>query len=107
MVYGSVSFIDFINLVYNFYKGLICKFPLQKSQRKKLSEELLTLIKTNHEQQNNHYCNGKCRCKKSVGLLNKTAVTITFDPENENPPEFQKAGWQSILNNFKKYTEEN
>jgi uncharacterized protein YndB with AHSA1/START domain len=34
-----------------------------------------------------------------------TGVTITFDPENENPPEFQKAGWQSILDNFKKYTE--
>lgn len=35
----------------------------------------------------------------------QTVVTITFDPENENPPEFQKAGWQSILDNFKKYTE--
>jgi uncharacterized protein YndB with AHSA1/START domain len=34
-----------------------------------------------------------------------TSVKITFDPETENPVELQKAGWQSILNNFKKYTE--
>ncbi len=32
-------------------------------------------------------------------------ITETFDPENENPLEMQKDGWQSILNNFKKYTE--
>lgn len=36
----------------------------------------------------------------------ETEVIITFDPENENPIELQKAGWQSILNNFKKYVEE-
>lgn len=34
-------------------------------------------------------------------------ITQTFDPEQENPSEMQKAGWQTILNNFKKYTEEN
>lgn len=32
-------------------------------------------------------------------------VTEIFDPENENPIEMQRAGWQSILDNFKKYTE--
>ena len=32
-------------------------------------------------------------------------ITQTFDPEDENTPEFQKAGWQAILDNFKKYTE--
>lgn len=32
-------------------------------------------------------------------------ITETFDPENENSLEMQKAGWQSILNNFKKYVE--
>jgi uncharacterized protein YndB with AHSA1/START domain len=32
-------------------------------------------------------------------------VTQTFDPENENPEEMQRSGWQSILNNFKKYVE--
>ena len=35
----------------------------------------------------------------------ETKVTTTFDPENENPIELQKAGWQAILNNFKKYVE--
>jgi uncharacterized protein YndB with AHSA1/START domain len=34
-----------------------------------------------------------------------TKITQSFDPENENPEDFQKAGWQSILNNFKKYAE--
>lgn len=32
-------------------------------------------------------------------------VQTLFDPENENPIELQQGGWQSILNNFKKYTE--
>lgn len=35
-----------------------------------------------------------------------THIVETFDPESENPPEFQKAGWQAILDNFKKYIEE-
>ncbi|MFM7853532.1 MAG: SRPBCC domain-containing protein [Flammeovirgaceae bacterium] len=36
-----------------------------------------------------------------------TELTITFDPETENPVELQRNGWQAILNNFKKYTETN
>jgi uncharacterized protein YndB with AHSA1/START domain len=32
-------------------------------------------------------------------------VVVTFDLEKENSPDFQKAGWQAILDNFKKYTE--
>ncbi|MBK9040977.1 MAG: SRPBCC family protein [Bdellovibrionales bacterium] len=36
-----------------------------------------------------------------------TKVTTVFDAENQNPVEMQKSGWQSILNNFKKYAEEN
>ena len=36
-----------------------------------------------------------------------TTVTETFDPENENTLELQQAGWQAILNNFKRYTESN
>lgn len=36
-----------------------------------------------------------------------TEVTETFEPENENSIEMQKAGWQAILNSFKKHTEEN
>jgi hypothetical protein len=36
-----------------------------------------------------------------------TKITVVFDPENQNPAEMQKAGWQAILNNFKQYTESN
>jgi uncharacterized protein YndB with AHSA1/START domain len=36
-----------------------------------------------------------------------TKMTITFDPEKENPIEMQKGGWQSILDNFKNYAESN
>jgi uncharacterized protein YndB with AHSA1/START domain len=32
-------------------------------------------------------------------------VKETFDPETENPIEMQRAGWQAILDNFKKYAE--
>jgi uncharacterized protein YndB with AHSA1/START domain len=32
-------------------------------------------------------------------------VIEIFDPENENPLEMQRAGWQAILDNFKSYTE--
>ena len=34
-------------------------------------------------------------------------ITQTFDPEQENSLEMQRDGWQAILNNFKKHTEEN
>lgn len=37
----------------------------------------------------------------------KTKVTTVFDAEMENSEEMQKAGWQAILNNFKKYVEAN
>jgi uncharacterized protein YndB with AHSA1/START domain len=35
----------------------------------------------------------------------QTKVTVVFDAENEHPEEFQKQGWQAILDNYKKYTE--
>ena len=35
----------------------------------------------------------------------KTKVTETFEPEAENPADVQQAGWQAILDNFKKYLE--
>lgn len=35
----------------------------------------------------------------------KTKLVETFDAENTHPVEFQKAGWQAILDNFKKYAE--
>lgn len=34
-----------------------------------------------------------------------THISETFDPESENPVEMQRAGWQSILDNFKSYVE--
>ncbi len=37
----------------------------------------------------------------------QTTVTVTFDPETQNPVEMQQQGWQAILNNFKNYTESN
>lgn len=35
-----------------------------------------------------------------------TKVTVSFDPETENPIEMQHSGWQSILDNYKKYVEQ-
>ena len=36
---------------------------------------------------------------------NQTKVVETFETENINSTELQRAGWQAILDNFKKYTE--
>lgn len=36
-----------------------------------------------------------------------TKIVETFDPENQNPEDMQRAGWQAILENFKKYVENN
>jgi uncharacterized protein YndB with AHSA1/START domain len=38
-------------------------------------------------------------------LGDKTEVAETFEAENIHSIEIQRNGWQSILNNFKKYTE--
>lgn len=35
-----------------------------------------------------------------------TTVTEIFDPETQNPADLQKAGWQAILDNFKRYVEQ-
>ncbi len=35
----------------------------------------------------------------------KTTVTETFEAEQENTLELQQFGWQSIVNNFKRYVE--
>ncbi|HEU0226879.1 MAG TPA: SRPBCC family protein [Arachidicoccus soli] len=37
----------------------------------------------------------------------QTKITETFEAENINSIEQQKLGWQNILDNFKKYTEDN
>jgi uncharacterized protein YndB with AHSA1/START domain len=44
---------------------------------------------------------------KFAGNGNETKVIETFDPENQNPIEMQRGGWQAILDNFKKYSETN
>lgn len=36
---------------------------------------------------------------------NATKVVESFDAEDMNPHDMQRAGWQSILDNFKKYAE--
>lgn len=36
---------------------------------------------------------------------NGVQLTEVFDPENENPVDLQRTGWQLILDNFKTYTE--
>ncbi|WP_420386285.1 SRPBCC family protein [Roseivirga sp.] len=36
---------------------------------------------------------------------NSVLVTTTFDAETQNPIEMQRDGWQAILNNYKKHTE--
>jgi uncharacterized protein YndB with AHSA1/START domain len=38
---------------------------------------------------------------------NSTKIVETFDAETQNPIEMQRGGWQSILDNFKNYTETN
>jgi len=37
----------------------------------------------------------------------KTKVVVNFEAESENPVEMQRGGWQAILDNFKKYAENN
>lgn len=37
----------------------------------------------------------------------ETRVIEAFEAENTNPVEMQQAGWQSILDNFKRYVEAN
>lgn len=37
----------------------------------------------------------------------KCKIKTSFEAENTNPVEMQRDGWQAILDNFKKYTEEN
>lgn len=38
---------------------------------------------------------------------NGVTITETFEPENQNPIDMQRQGWQAILDNFKIYVESN
>ena len=42
-----------------------------------------------------------------TAVENGTKLSESFDAETTNSREMQKTGWQSILENFKKYTESN
>jgi uncharacterized protein YndB with AHSA1/START domain len=42
-----------------------------------------------------------------TGSGNETNIVETFEAENENSIELQRNGWQAILDNFKKYVEQN
>jgi uncharacterized protein YndB with AHSA1/START domain len=44
---------------------------------------------------------------KFIAGDNNTTVIESFDAESQNPVEMQQAGWQAILDNFKKYAEAN
>lgn len=47
--------------------------------------------------------------KAKIAFSSKEGVTNvveTFETESVNTPELQRAGWQAILDNFKKYCEE-
>lgn len=50
---------------------------------------------------------GRTASVKFNDINNQTEIIVSFDPENENPIELQRGGWQAILNNFKNYTENN
>jgi uncharacterized protein YndB with AHSA1/START domain len=46
------------------------------------------------------------KIKVTFSALGDTVtVTETFDPDTENPRDMQRAGWQAILDNFKRYVE--
>lgn len=53
------------------------------------------------------YSMGDGRKVKVVFEQTASGVKIieSFDPENENPEEMQRSGWQTILDNFKKHAE--
>jgi uncharacterized protein YndB with AHSA1/START domain len=41
-----------------------------------------------------------------IAVEDGTKVVESFEAEEENPVELQRTGWQAILHNFKKHTEE-
>jgi uncharacterized protein YndB with AHSA1/START domain len=63
--------------------------------------------KINHGESFTYEFGGRLATVTFIEKNGQTEVTVTFDPETENPIELQRSGWQSILDNFKKYTEAN
>lgn len=62
-------------------------------------------VVTPHEVIEYVMADGRKVSTRFTSMGNKTKIVETFDMENENPEDMQRAGWQSILNNFKKYAE--
>jgi uncharacterized protein YndB with AHSA1/START domain len=60
---------------------------------------------TTHQHFSYHFGGRTATVSFNVIHDNQTELIIEFDPEEINPAERQQAGWQSILNNFTKYTE--
>ena len=58
--------------------------------------------KTNEGKSLSYVFGGRYATVEFTEQEGQTEVTITFDPETENPIELQRQGWQAILNNFKK-----
>ncbi|MBS1579461.1 MAG: hypothetical protein JST29_07470 [Bacteroidetes bacterium] len=50
---------------------------------------------------------GRLANVKFINHNKQTEIVVTFNPENQNSVEMQKNGWQTILNNFIIYTENN
>ncbi len=48
----------------------------------------------------------KVRVEFVAQTAQQTRVTEAFDPEETNSLEMQRNGWQAILDNFKRYTEQ-
>ncbi len=60
---------------------------------------------TEHEQMAYDLGDGRHVSVTFKELPEGTEITQTFEPEQVNPEEVQRSGWQAILDNFKKYTE--
>lgn len=76
---GSVSF-DFAGVYTKVEEGKILEYKLADGRQ----------VKINFSKQGN-----------------ETKVVESFDAEDVNSVDMQKAGWQAILNNFKTYVEKN
>jgi len=68
--------------------------------------------RTHDEVRNNEYIEYTMGDSRKVKVTftpngNATKIVESFEAENTHPVETQRAGWQSILDNFKKYTETN
>ena len=67
---------------------------------------IYTAIKE-HERIESELGDGRKLSVSFSGSASETKIVESFEAESENSIELQKNGWQAILNNFKKHTEEN